>query len=78
VDDSGVGVGAQLRGRLNDVLELRGGVSYVNLNDTGDGTAGNVGLRIYATRMLAFGADASFDSDETTWMVGARLDFNHL
>jgi outer membrane protein with beta-barrel domain len=78
VDDSGVGVGAQLRSRLNDVLELRGGVSYVNLNDSGDGTSGNVGLRVYATQMLAFGADASFNSDGTTWMLGARLDFNHL
>jgi hypothetical protein len=74
-DDSGVGVGAELRGRLNDVLELHGGVSYVNLNDTGDGTAGDVGLRVYVTKAFALGADASFDSDETTYLLGARFDF---
>ncbi len=76
-NDSGVGVGAQLRGRMNDALELHGGVSYVNLNDSGDDTSGNVGLRVYVTKVLALGADASFNSDGTTWMLGARFDFNH-
>jgi len=77
VDDSGVGVGAELRGRMSDTFELHGGVSYVNLNDSGDGTSGNVGLRVYVTKVLALGADAAFNSDGTTWMLGARLDFNH-
>jgi hypothetical protein len=77
VDDSGVGVGAQLRGRINDALELHGGVSYLNLNDSGDSTSGNVGVRMYVTKILALGADASFNSDGTTWMLGARFDFNH-
>jgi hypothetical protein len=77
VDDSGVGAGAELRGRVNDALELHGGVSYANLNDSGDGTAGNVGLRVYVNKSFALGADASFDSDETTYMLGARFDFGH-
>jgi hypothetical protein len=76
-DDSGVGVSAELRSRLNDTLELHGGVSYVNLNDTGDGTAGNIGARVFFTKMFALGADASFDNDGTTFMLGARLDFGN-
>ena len=77
MNDSGVGVGAELRGRMTDALELHGGLSYVNLNDSGDGTSGNVGLRVYVTKVLALGADAAFNSDGTTWMLGARFDFNH-
>jgi hypothetical protein len=75
VDDSGVGVGAELRGLVTDTFELHGGVSYVNLNDSGDDTAGNVGARFYVTKMFALGADASFNEDGTTWMLGARVDF---
>jgi hypothetical protein len=78
VDDSGVELGAELRGRVNDALELHGGVSYVNLNDSGDDTSGTVGARIYLTKMFALGADASFNEGGTTWMIGARLDFGHL
>jgi hypothetical protein len=78
VDDSGVGIGAQLRGRVNDALELHGGVAYTNLNDSGDDTAGTVGARVYLTKMFALGADASFNEDGTTWMLGARVDFAHF
>jgi hypothetical protein len=78
IDDSGVGIGAELRGRVNEALELHGGVAYTNLNDSGDDTAGTVGARIYLTKMFALGADASFNQDGTTWMLGARLDFGHL
>ena len=77
IDDSGVEVGAELRGRVNNVLELHGGVAYTNLNDSGDDTAGRVGARVYVTKMFALGADASFNEDGTTWMLGARFDFNH-
>jgi hypothetical protein len=77
LDDSGVGAGAELRGRVNEALELHGGLSYVNLNDSGDDTSGNIGARIYVTKLFALGADASFNSDGTTWMLGARVDFNH-
>ena len=78
LDDNGVGVGAELRSRLTEALELHGGVRYVNLNDSGDETSGNVGARVYVTKLFALGADASFSSNETTWMLGARVDFNHL
>jgi outer membrane protein with beta-barrel domain len=76
-DDSGIELRAQLRSRLSEMLELRGGLSYANLDETGDGTAGEIGARFYITKMFALGADATFDSDGTTWMLGARFDFNH-
>jgi hypothetical protein len=78
LDDSGVGAGAELRGRVNEALELHGGLRYVNLNDSGDTTSGNVGARVYVTKLFALGADASFSNDGTTWTLGARVDFNHL
>ena len=76
-DDSGIELRAQLRSRLSEMFELRGGLAYTNLDDAGDGTVGEVGARFYINKMFALGADASFDSDGTTWMLGARFDFNH-
>lgn len=78
VDDTGVEIGAELRGRVNNALELHGGVAYTNFNDGGDDTTGNIGARVYLTKMFALGADASFNQDGKTWMLGARLDFSHL
>jgi hypothetical protein len=78
IDDSGVEIGAELRGRVNNALELHGGVAYTNLNDSGDDTTGTAGARVYVTKMFALAADASFNQDGTTWMLGARLDFNHF
>jgi hypothetical protein len=76
-DDSGVGASAELRSRLTDTLELHGGVSYVNLNDSGNGTSGTLGARVFFTKMFALGADASFNDDGTTFMLGARVDFGN-
>ncbi len=73
--DSGLGLGAALRGRLTEALEVRGGVDYVNLNDNGDLTTGALGARFYFSQMFGLGADATFNGNGMTWMLGARLDF---
>lgn len=74
-DDNGFALGAALRGRVTDVLELRGGIKYTELDDSGDDTSLNLGARYYVTPMFAIGADVGFSDDVTTWVLGARLDF---
>jgi hypothetical protein len=74
-DDSGFALGGALRGRVTDALELRGGISYVDLDDSGDETSLNVGARYYVTPMFALGADLQFSDDQTAWVLGARFDF---
>jgi hypothetical protein len=75
VDDDGFGLGVGLRGRVLERLELTGGIDYVDLKDSGDDTAFGVGARYFFTDMFAVGADANFNDDGTTWMLGARLNF---
>ncbi|MBX5463682.1 MAG: outer membrane beta-barrel protein [Steroidobacteraceae bacterium] len=75
LDDNGFALGGALRGRVTDVLELRGGIKYMELDELGDDTSLNLGARYYVTPMFALGADVSFSDDVTTWVLGARLDF---
>ena len=64
-----------MRSKLNDVFELEGGVSYVDLDDAGDDTTFNLGARYYLTESFAFGAGVGIGDDVTTWNLGLRLEF---
>jgi hypothetical protein len=76
VDDDGFGLGAGLRGRVAERLELTGGLQYVDFSDGGDDTAFGAGARYFFTDMFALGADVSLNDDVTTWMIGGRINFN--
>ncbi len=75
-DDNGYRLGAALRGRVASKLELTGGISYIDLDDSGDDTTYGVGGRYYFTDNFALGANADFADDQMTWTLGARYDFN--
>lgn len=75
VSDDGFAVGAGLRGRVADRVELEGSLVYVNFDEGGSDTTPNVGARFLLTDTFAIGASASFEDDVTTWGVGARLNF---
>jgi hypothetical protein len=77
VDDSAIALGAGLRGRVGEQLELTGGLKYAEFDEGGNDTAFNVGGRYYFTKMFALGADIGFNEDGTSWTLGGRFDFGN-
>jgi hypothetical protein len=76
-DDSAIALGAGLRGRVGEQLELSGGLKYAEFDEGGNDTAFNVGARFYFTKMFALGADIGFNEDGTSWVLGGRFDFGN-
>lgn len=74
-DDDGFAVGAGVRARVIDALELTGGLKYASFDEGGDDTTFGAGARYFFTKMFAAGVDVDFDDDGTTWILGARLSF---
>lgn len=77
VDDSAIALGAGLRGRVGEQLELSGGLKYAEFDEGGNDTAFNVGGRYYFTKIFALGADIEFNEDGTSWILGGRFDFGN-
>lgn len=75
VDDGGFAVGAGVRARVIESLELTGGLKYMNFDEFGSDTTLGAGARYFFTNMFAAGVDLDFDDDGTTWMLVARLSF---
>lgn len=75
VSDDGFSVGAGLRGRVAERIELEGGVTYVNFDELGSETTPTLGARFLITDAFALGANVAFDDDATTWGLGARFNF---
>ena len=74
-DDSGLGLGVGVRGRVYNVVELTGGLQYVDFDKSGNDTTFTAGGRYYFTNRFAAGVDADFDDNGTTWMLGGRFSF---
>jgi Outer membrane protein beta-barrel domain len=74
-DDDGFALGAKVRARVANALELTGGLKYVDYDEVGNDTTFGVGARYFFTKMFAAGVDVDFDDDGTTWMLGGRLSF---
>lgn len=75
VDDDGLGIGAGVRARVIEVLELTGGLRYVSFDEAGGDTSLTAGARYFFTKMFSAGVDLAFDDDGTTWMLGGRFSF---
>lgn len=75
LDDDGFAVGAGLRARVIEALELTGGLKYASYDEVGDDTTFGAGARYFFTQMFAAGVDVDFDDDGTAWMLGARMSF---
>jgi hypothetical protein len=76
VEDDGFALGAGLRARAIERLELTGGLKYVSFDEGGDDTSLSAGGRYFFTKMFAAGVDVDFDDDGTTWMLAARMSFS--
>ena len=75
VDDSGLGLGFGVRARVVDVVELTGGLRYVDFDNSGSNTSFTAGGRYFFTNNLAAGLDVESDDNGTTWMLGGRFSF---
>jgi len=74
-DDDGFGAMVGVRSRILEVVELEGGLSYVDLDDGGDDTALNLRGRYYFTPALAAGVGLDIGDDVTTWRATLRYQF---
>lgn len=72
-DDSGYAVGAGLRSRLSDAVEIDAGIRYVDLDETD--TLFSVGARYYFTDALALGGAYTNGDDGSSWSVRVRYRF---
>lgn len=77
VDDDGFGVGVGLRGMASPQLELNGGVSYVDLDDSGDDTTFNAGFRYHFTEAFSAGLGGSWGDDASAYGVSGRISFGN-
>ena len=73
VSDSGLGIGAGLRGRMNSSFEWEAGIDYSDVSDS-DISFGLDG-RYYFTDSVAAGAGVTFDDDVTIYALGMRVEF---
>lgn len=74
-DDSGIGATVGIRSNLSENFELQGSVSYVDLDDAGDGTSIAVGGWYSFNDAFALGLLGAFEEDVTSIGIGGRFYF---
>jgi len=74
-EDDGFALGASLRARVAQQIELSAGFNYQDLENGGDDTSLNAGARYYFTDKLAAALDVLQNDDDTTLILGARYEF---
>jgi hypothetical protein len=72
-DEDGYGIGAGIRARAGEKIELDAGLQYVDLDDSD--TVLNVGGRYYFNDSFALNAGLSDADAGLSWMVGIRAEF---
>jgi len=72
-DDDGLGLQFRIRGRINDQLELEGGVQYVDVADSD--TSLQAGARYYFTDEFSAGIGLTFGGDTDGIGINARYSF---
>lgn len=77
VDDDGFGLGVGLRALASPKLELNGGVSYVDLNDSGDDTTFGAGVRYHFTEAFSAGLAGNWGDDVSSYGISGRVSFGN-
>ena len=72
-DDDGLGLQFRIRGRVNDQLELEGGIQYVDVGDSD--TSLQAGARYYFTEEFSAGVGLTFGGDTDGIGINARYSF---
>jgi len=75
VDDNGYALNFSLRTRVAGEFELSGGLNYQDLDQGGEDTSINAGVRYYFRRNLALGLDLLKNDNDTSAILGLRVDF---
>lgn len=74
-DDNGFGIGVGIRVNATSLVELLGGVSYVDFDDGGDNTALNAGALFNFTETISVGINVTFDDDVNIYRLAGRFYF---
>lgn len=75
VDDNGLGLGAGLRFAATEALEINGGITYVDLSDSGDETSFGLGGLYKFNDMFALGLGGSWGDDTSSYTLTGRFHF---
>lgn len=73
VDEDGYGIGAGIRARTSDKVELEAGLTYVDLDDSD--TSLNLGGRYYFSDTFALGGALADNDGGLSWSIGVRAEF---
>ncbi|HZF29035.1 MAG TPA: porin [Gammaproteobacteria bacterium] len=72
-DDDGLGLQFRVRGRVNEKLELEGGLQYVDVGNSD--TSLQAGARYYFTKAFSAGVGVTFGGDADGIGINARYSF---
>jgi hypothetical protein len=75
LDDSGIGAAIGIRSMVSPAVELFGEISYVDLDEAGDGTAIGGGAWWNLNESFALGINIQNDDDVTAYGASARFYF---
>jgi hypothetical protein len=76
VDDNGYGLGLGLRAMLTPMLEVDGGIDYVDYGGDSDGdTAFGAGFLYHFTESVAVGLSGGWGDDTNTYALNGRFSF---
>ena len=77
VDDNGYGLGLGLRGMATPAVELNGGISFVDLGDSGDDTSFAAGFLYHFSDAFAAGLSGGWSDDATSYQLNGRFSFGN-
>jgi hypothetical protein len=72
-DDDGLGLQFRVRGRVNDKVELEGGLQYIDVGDSD--TSLQASARYYFTKAFSAGVGITFGGDADGLGINARFSF---
>lgn len=75
-DDSGYGLSVGVRSNISDLVELFGGITYVDFGE-GDSTGFGGGIFFNITEAFALGVSAATDDDVTGYSANVRYYFGN-
>ncbi len=74
-DSDGFGIGVGIRVAATSLVEINGGVSYVDFDDGGDNTNIEAGALFNLTETISVGVNATFDDDVNIYRLTGRFYF---
>lgn len=75
VGDDGFGLYAGVRVSVTSLIEISGGINYVDLSDSGDDTGFGGGVLFNVTDSIALGLSADWDDNTSEYTASARWYF---